>query len=199
MSNCYCARQLRTATKRVVLGAWVMGLYVSFPTAGLTCGLIFPAAGGVDTVTGSAFAKHDCPDVSFASSTFAGGVSTSWPPSPLRFLATGSLSSARGRRVVLEPPSFGWISLRIPWLVLISSIICRNINGQISQRGERGTKSDVVRCDARVMLYLVKFIPILDHRQLDIVIHRKHNVIVEGWLFGRTMESSRIKTKKHRY
>lgn len=62
-----------------------------------------------------------------------------------------------------------------------------------------GTKSDVVRCDARVMLYLVKFIPILDHRQLDIVIHRKHNIIVEGRLFGRTMESSRIKTKKHRY
>lgn len=173
-----------------------MGLYVSFPTAGLTCGLIFPAAGGVDTVTGSAFVKPDCPDVSFASSTFAGRVSTSWPPSPLRFLATGSLSSARGRRVVSEPPSFGWISLRIPWLVLISSIICRNINGQISQRGGEGGGT---RSDVRVMLYLVKFIPILDHRQLDIVIHRKHNIIVEGRLFGRTMESSRIKTKKHRY
>lgn len=148
MSNHYCSRQLRTATKRVILGAWVMGLYVSFPTAGLTCGLIFPAAGGVDTVTGSAFVKPDCPDVSFASSTFAGRVSTSWPPSPLRFLATGSFSSATGRRVVSEPPSFGWISLRIPWLVLISSIICRNINGQISQSTKSKTQEmllDVIR------------------------------------------------------
>lgn len=144
-SNQYCSRQLRTATKRVILGAWVMGLYVSFPAAGLTCGLVFTTAGGDDTVTGSAFVMPDCPDVSLASLTFAGRVFTPWPPSALRFLATKSFSSARERPVVSQPPSFGWISLRIPWLVLISSIICRNRNSQISSRACGGQKAKLKR------------------------------------------------------
>lgn len=46
------------------------------------------------------------------------------------------------------------------------------------------------------MLYLVKFVPILDHRQLDIVIHRKHYIVVEGRLFGWTMKSLRVKNNK---
>lgn len=194
MSNYYCSRQRRTESKAVILGAWVMGLYVSFPTAGLICGLVSSTASGVDTTTGLAFVMSNCSHVSFVSSTFAGCVCASQPPSPLRFLATGSFSSAKERWVVSKPPSFGWISLRIPWLVLFSSIICRNMP-LLEGWSKRPNWQDFVSGDVRIKMYLVQFVTILDYGQLDIVIHWKDYIVVKGRLFGRTMKSSRVKRR----
>lgn len=59
---------------------------------------------------------------------------------------------------------------------------------------QKATKSqDFVQCDVRVMLYLVKFVTILNYRQLDIVVHWKNYIVVKGRLFGRTMESPAVK------
>lgn len=110
-----------------ILGACVMGLYVGFPKPGLANGLVFSTAGRVDAFTGPGLVTDTCEGTWFFSSVFSSCGSLSTSPSP--FTSTGPFSTLTFTLgfspLLTQSLSFGWISLSIPWLVLLSSIICR--------------------------------------------------------------------------
>lgn len=107
-----------------------MGLYVSFPVPGPARGLVFSAAGGVDAFTASVLPTPVHGGAWIVSSVFSGFGFLSSSPSLMLFAATWLFTPLShftlGFSLLLtQLPSFGWINLNIPWLVLLSSIICR--------------------------------------------------------------------------
>lgn len=151
-----------------ILVACVMGLYVVFLKPGLSNGLVFSTEGWLGTLTGPCFK-----DTGFFSSFLS-----CWSFSSLSLLSSpfmvtwgfSSLSFTLGFSLLLmQYVSFGWISLSIPWFVLLSNIIWKD--------NMESKKSDAVWMHPLRFLtgiidfqtlqthpHLVKFVAILDHR-----------------------------------